>query len=185
MKRKHHESDSSANHVKWVWKNSFAGIIYDLSLFPVALTCAKARNDLSCYQCQSHDLDECAKPKYLKPCPDDQAYDRCETILEKKRGEREREKQLSETDKHLLIFFLLTGSSENATVTKKCSLAPCVLDSDVIALTQNCDTDSDSYSCSLCCKSDGCNDSSAAASTSAGRKTFLLILALLLVLAKY
>ena len=45
---------------------------------------ATTENDLICYQCQSHSLEECRKPKYLKPCPNDQAYNRCETTIKKK-----------------------------------------------------------------------------------------------------
>ncbi len=31
-------------------------------------------------------MEECGKAKYLKPCPNDQAYNRCETVI-KKNGE--------------------------------------------------------------------------------------------------
>lgn len=61
-----------------------------LNWLPYLLACltskAMGRNELVCYQCQGHSLSECSQPKYLKACPNDQAYDRCETVLEK-RGE--------------------------------------------------------------------------------------------------
>ena len=41
------------------------------------------KNNLSCYQCNSTDLEECRKEKYLKDCGNDQAFDTCQTVIRK------------------------------------------------------------------------------------------------------
>eukprot|EP00095_Tigriopus_kingsejongensis_P012077 maker-scaffold60_size442463-snap-gene-3.22 protein:Tk12077 transcript:maker-scaffold60_size442463-snap-gene-3.22-mRNA-1 annotation:"hypothetical protein IscW_ISCW012437" len=95
-------------------------------------------NTLKCFQCKSPSLDECRKLKYLQPCPSDQAYDRCQTIISK------------------------PNPDKNFTVTKQCALAPCFLDSSVQETrNSHCDINQRSFQCLSCCLDNACNTASA------------------------
>ena len=66
--------------------------------------------------------------------------------------------QLSRLPKCLSdVALFAPGPHENATVTKKCSLAPCNLDDDALGFARQCDVSKDSYVCSSCCKENACN----------------------------
>lgn len=100
------------------------------------------KNELSCYQCASSSLSECRKEEYLTPCPNDHAVDTCQSVISKRSG-------------------------ANLTVTKKCVLSPCFLDSEgntALKIDDDCDTYADSFSCVFCCRGDGCNAASAPSS---------------------
>ncbi len=51
----------------------------------------------------------------------------------------------------------LPGPTKNTTVSKKCSLAPCQLEGDVLGMEKSCDQSRDSFFCSFCCRENGCN----------------------------
>lgn len=44
-------------------------------------------------------------------------------------------------------------------INRKCGLAPCTFDDELMAkgLGMNCDRSKENYSCTFCCKGDGCN----------------------------
>ncbi|XP_076053041.1 uncharacterized protein LOC143032343 [Oratosquilla oratoria] len=98
------------------------------------------KNDLSCYQCTVKDNSACSD-KYLQPCPNTQAFDRCETRIRKEAGEDRR-------------------------IEKRCALAPCNFSPSVSSnLGLTCDTSKDHYDCVTCCKGDGCNKDAAMATS--------------------
>ncbi|XP_053641994.1 uncharacterized protein [Cherax quadricarinatus] len=92
------------------------------------------KNELSCYQCNVSDNVACSD-EYLLPCPNKQAYDRCET--------RERK-----------------TADGRRWVEKGCALSPCHLrPEEEASLGLLCDYSAPSYDCVFCCKESGCNSS--------------------------
>ncbi|ENN82626.1 hypothetical protein YQE_001000, partial [Dendroctonus ponderosae] len=109
-------------------------------------------NNLTCYQCTRHDLQNC-DIRDLKACGS--PFDRCAMHVSK-------------------------NAQEGLVVKRECGLAPCSFDDELMAsgLGMQCNPNSDSYSCTYCCKESGCNKS---ASRANNISTFLLIFCLVLV----
>ncbi|XP_022236428.1 uncharacterized protein LOC106475488 isoform X1 [Limulus polyphemus] len=98
-----------------------------------ALSTANVISKPKCYQCTVEDNSLCTDD-FLQSCPDDQAYDRCMTIIKK--------------------------SKSSLIIEKKCALGPCKLrdpkQSTGLGL-DHCDRSKPEYSCVQCCQGDGCN----------------------------
>ncbi|XP_066261074.1 uncharacterized protein [Euwallacea similis] len=111
-------------------------VIQISSLLMLNCVIATAASDrLSCYQCKRYDDEEC-EARDLKPCG--VTYDRCAIHVTK-------------------------HAKEGLVVKRECGLAPCNFDDENMAkgLGMNCDRSKDSYSCTSCCKTNGCNKNSA------------------------
>lgn len=120
-------------------------------------------NALKCYQCTTDDRLPC-DDRYLRECPNDQAYDMCSVVL-KNQGNSFNFFCFS-----ISIFLtppssLFQKSGDQLRVTRKCVLGPCTLrDHEVhgiLQLREQCDMNRPDYNCIYCCRGDGCNRDSA------------------------
>ncbi|XP_035214333.1 uncharacterized protein LOC118188092 [Stegodyphus dumicola] len=103
-------------------------------VLPLIFGAASAIEKRICYQCEVEDLALCTD-EYLQPCPDNQAYDSCETRISK-------------------------SKSKGFWIRKSCALGPCALRdaSQSIGLgLDHCDRSKEEFDCFTCCKEDGCN----------------------------
>ncbi|XP_064099492.1 uncharacterized protein LOC135210562 [Macrobrachium nipponense] len=91
-----------------------------------------SRSKLHCYQCNVTHATSCTED-YLKPCPDGEDFDRCQTRVRK-------------------------ANSGERWVEKTCARGPCNLSwEEEVYLGMNCDYAAPTYDCVSCCKDDGCN----------------------------
>ncbi|KAK4314158.1 hypothetical protein Pmani_014545 [Petrolisthes manimaculis] len=112
-------------------------------IWAVLALAAGVQKELSCFQCNVSDTADCTTD-YLRPCPTDKPYDKCQTRRRK-------------TD------------DGKKWVEKRCALANCALPSpegEGPAFGIFCDTTAENYDCAFCCSESGCNGQAGAGSLS-------------------
>eukprot|EP00090_Calanus_glacialis_P040723 TRINITY_DN7118_c0_g1_i1.p1 TRINITY_DN7118_c0_g1~~TRINITY_DN7118_c0_g1_i1.p1 ORF type:complete len:144 (-),score=22.95 TRINITY_DN7118_c0_g1_i1:15-446(-) len=114
------------------------GIVFGSFIFSVSLpwTLSSSLPPMQCYIGNCTTSADCRKLELKADCPTDQAYDACETFIDRKANGR-------------------------LSIVKKCGLSPCSF-SDLNSWTDECDrkSDEDSYTCTSCCRNSLCNGQS-------------------------